>query len=300
MSLKGLTIAIIAGDRREQEIARCAAAEGAEVRAFGFPWPEEGIDGVIHAESAAAALKDADFALFPIPGIAPDGALFAPSHAGRIVPEREMLAGMKPGATIILGWADPNLRGHCEALGIALEEYEWDESLMLLRGPAIVEGMLRVIIENTDITIHRARIACIGQGTIGTLVTRTLVALGAQVDVVARNPVQRAAAYAAGAEPHDFPALPEVLSKADIVVSSVPAQVVQRAALESVSKGALLVDLAAPPGGIDRDAAGNFGLKFVWARGLGSRAPVTVGRSQWGGIRQRIATALEKRGKAGG
>ena len=29
-------------------------------------------------------------------------------------------------------------------------------------------------------------------------------------------------------------------------------------------------------------------MKFVWARGLGSRAPVTVGRSQWGGIRRRI------------
>ena len=46
--------------------------------------------------------------------------------------------------------------------------------------------------------------------------------------------------------------------------------------------------IAAPPGGIDREAAAKLGLKFVWARGLGSRAPVTVGRSQWSGIRRRI------------
>jgi hypothetical protein len=30
------------------------------------------------------------------------------------------------------------------------------------------------------------------------------------------------------------------------------------------------------------------GLKFVWARGMGMRAPKTVGTSQWEGIRRRI------------
>ena len=89
--------------------------------------------------------------------------------------------GMRKGGHIILGWADPKLKAHCEALSIALHEYEWDEDLMLLRGPAIVEGMLKVLIENTDITIHRARICLVGQGTIGSLVTHTLLALGARV-----------------------------------------------------------------------------------------------------------------------
>jgi len=36
-------------------------------------------------------------------------------------------------------------------------------------------------------------------------------------------------------------------------------------------------------------------LKFVWARGLGSRAPITVGRSQWVGISRRIEELMEKR-----
>jgi dipicolinate synthase subunit A len=68
----------------------------------------------------------------------------------------------------------------------------------------------------------------------------------------------------------------------------VPARIVDRAILERLPSHALLVDLAAPPGGIDRDAAQALGLKFVWARGMGMRAPITVGRSQWGGIRKRI------------
>ena len=248
-----------------------------------------------HAATAKEALAGADIALFPIPGIAADGALFAPAAPERIIPDAESLSGMRKPAHIILGWADPKLKAHCERLGIALHEYEWDQDLMLLRGPAIVEGMLKVLIENTDITIHKSSICLVGQGTIGSLVTRTLIGLGAHVHVAARNAVQRAAGYAAGAESHELGELGEVLPGMDIVVSSVPARVLGRDLLERLPKHALLVDLAAPPGGIDRDAAQALGLKFVWARGLGSRAPITVGRSQWGGVRRRIEAILKER-----
>jgi dipicolinate synthase subunit A len=72
--------------------------------------------------------------------------------------------------------------------------------------------------------------------------------------------------------------------------------VVTKEMLAKLPKHTLLVDLAAPPGGIDREAAKQLGLKFVWARGLGSRAPVTVGRSQWSGISRRIENLVERRG----
>jgi dipicolinate synthase subunit A len=294
MNWNQAVIAIVGGDRREQEIARCAVAAGAQVRAYGFPWPDQGIEGVRHAASAREALEGADIALFPIPGIAPDGALFAPQCAQRIIPDREMLAGMRGPAHIVLGWADPKLKAHCADLGIRLHEYEWDEDLMLLRGPAIVEGMLKLLIENTDITIHKARICQVGQGTIGSLVTRTLLALGAHVHVAARNAVQRAAAYAAGAEVLELAELPRVLPQADIVIASVPARVLGHEHLQLLPKHALLVDLAAPPGGMDRDAAQELGLRFIWARGLGARAPITVGRSQWSGVRLRIDNILKE------
>jgi dipicolinate synthase subunit A len=295
MNWNECAIAVVGGDRREQEIARCAAATGAQVRAFGFPWPDKGIDGVTRAGSLHEALAGTDVALFPIPGIAPDGALFAPQSAERIVPDAASLGAMRKPAHIVLGWADPKLKAHCASLGISLHEYEWDEDLMLLRGPAIVEGMLKVLIDNTDITIHKARICAVGHGTIGALVTRTLYALGAHVHVAARNPVQRAAAFAAGAEPHELDELPQLFPNMDIIISSVPSRVIGREVLELLPKSALLVDLAAPPGGIDHDAAKELGLKSIWARGLGARAPVTVGRSQWGGVRRRVESILKER-----
>lgn len=285
---KKQVIAVVGGDRREQEIARLAGATGADVRAYGFPWPENGIKDVALVKNPTAALKGANVALFPIPGMSAAGTLFAPSAPEPIIPDRAMLSGMQQPAHIILGWANDALKAHCQDLGITLHEYEWDVELMLLRTPAIVEGMLKVIIENTEITIHKSRVCVVGQGTIGFVVARTLIALGAHTYVAARNPVQRAAAYAAGAEVLPLSDLGSVAEKLDTIISAVPHQIVGRAILERLPKHALLVDLAAPPGGIDRDVAKELGLKFVWARGMGSRAPITVGASQWYGIKKRI------------
>lgn len=293
MSLAGIQIAVVGGDEREQEIAQLAAAEGADVRAYGFPWPEGGIAGVEQTATAAEAMYGARYALFPIPGIAADGSLFAPAASAPIVPDETLLRQLAGGAHVILGAADERLRAAAAATGISLHEYEHDEELMLERGPAIVEGALQQAITNTRVTIHGSRVAVVGHGTIGSLLARTLVLLGAHVTVVARNPVQRAAARAAGADTAALEQLREVAAGAAMLFSTVPAAVVGREALAGMAPGSLVMDLAAPPGGIDLGSATELGLVAVWARGLGRRAPVTVGASQWGGIRRRIQSIEE-------
>ena len=288
-----LVVGMLGGDKREQEIARRAAATGAQVRAHGFPWPEPGIQGVKHLNDPAAVLEGARFALFPIPGIAASGALFAPAAPAPIIPDRAMLGGMAPRAHIILGWADQNLKAHCDALSIKLHEYEWDRSLMLQRTPAIIEGLLRIVIENSEITIHDAQACVVGQGTIGAVLARYLVALGARTHVAARNPEQRSAAYVAGATPHALDELPSAGADARFRVLDGALARARRRRARTPAKSALIVDLAAPPGGVDFDAAKRLGLRAIWGRGLGSRAPVTVGGSQWGGIRAQIEKILQ-------
>lgn len=296
-TLDQLRIAVVAGDEREQEIARLAAASGARVRAYGFPWPEDGVEGVELAPDAAAALEGADYALFPIPGIAADGSLFAPVAPAPIVPTAELLSGLADGAAIILGMADDGLRAAAGEHGIALVEYEDDRELMMLRAPAIVEGALQRAIEVTDITLHDAPVVVVGYGNIGGLLARTLTALGAHVTVAARNPVARATAYAGGARAIPLEDLPEVARSTRMVFSSVPAPVVGREVLEALPPRSLVMDLAAPPGGADLALAEKLGHRAVWARGLGRRAPLTVGASQWRGVRRRIEALETARGQ---
>ena len=290
-------IAVVGGDRREQEIARQAAATGAVVRAYGFPWPEGGITGVLHCSDPGEAVEGANYGLLPIPGIAEDGSLYAPDSPRPIIVGPEMLERMAAGAHLILGAADHRLRAAAQVAGVSIREYEKDRELMLRRGPTIVEGALGKIIELTEITIHGSTVGVVGHGTLGSLLTRTLVLMGARVLVAARNPVQRVAAEVTGASAVPLDQLPGHAHRLNMLLSTVPVQVVGDDVLEALPAGSLVMDLAAPPGGVDLERAAELGHITCWARGLGTRAPVTAGSSQWEGIRRRIeqieATANE-------
>jgi len=120
-----------------------------------------------------------------------------------------------------------------------------------------------------------------------------LANIGKFVKLTVKLTEQRAAAYVAGATPHELADLPGLAPRLDLLFSTVPTRVVGEDVLARLPKSALVVDLAAPPGGVDFDAAKRLGINAIWGRGLGSRAPVTVGASQWGGIRARIEKILQ-------
>jgi dipicolinate synthase subunit A len=280
-------IAVIGGDERDPEIARLAAATGASVHAFGLPWPAGGVPGVALEPTAQAAVTGADYLLFPIPlGIGLT--VYAPHALEPVVADLGLLGAAAPGAQLFLGRATPELRQVAAQAGIELHEYDPDRELMLLRGPAIVEGALQQAIEHTDVTINDARVVVVGYGNIGSLLARQLRGLGAHVHVAARNPVQRAAAYADGAAPLPLEGLPALAPSLDMVFSTVPARVVGHEVLERLPRGSLVLDIAPPPDHADLELAAELGHRAVWARGLGRRAPVTVGASQWMGLRRRI------------
>jgi dipicolinate synthase subunit A len=284
-----LTIAILGGDGRETEMASLATDAGASVRLFGAP-PSNRRD-VTTTASLAEALDGAGIAILPIPYPGADGALYAPFAEAPIHITADDLSAMAAGALVITGKSDAFLDTAAEEAHVIVREYENDTDLMLLRAPAIAEGAIRVAIEHSPVTVHGTQIGLVGFGRIGSVLTRSLIALNANVHVFARRAEARAAAYALGAKPHLFDAVPQVFPELEILYNTAPAAVVDAAALAHVRRGSLVVDLAAPPGGIDLAAAREYGLSTIWARGLGASAPRTVARSQWIGV-ERIARSI--------
>jgi dipicolinate synthase subunit A len=284
-----MTIAILGGDGRETEMASLAVDAGASVRLFGTPPSDR--HNVTRVASLAQALDGARIAILPVPYPGADGALYAPFAEAPIHITAGDLSAMAAEAHVITGKSDAFLDAAAEKARVMVHEYEHDTDLMLLRAPAIAEGAIRVAIEHSPVTVHSAQIGLVGFGRIGSALTRSLIALNANVHVFARRDEARAGAYALGAEPHPFDAIPQVFPQLEILYNSAPAAVVDAAALAHLRRGCLVVDLAAPPGGIDLEAARERGLNTIWARGLGASAPRTVARSQWIGV-DRIARSV--------
>jgi dipicolinate synthase subunit A len=285
----GLVVAFIGGDRRESEMGTIARGLGAKVRIFGAP---EIAGGISPSASLLEALEGAELAVMPVPLNASDGSLYAPFAPGPILVSADALGAMRPGAHVIIGKADDRLRAAAAQANVTIHEYESDTDLMLLRAPAIAEGAIRVAIERSPVTIHRTRIGVLGFGRIASTLARSLIALNADVHVFARSAEARAGADALGATPHTFDEIPDVFGTLEIVYSAVPARILDEERLRDLPDGALVVDLAAPPGGVDFDAAARLGLDGFWARGLGASAPRTVARSQWIGVERIVSTAF--------
>lgn len=297
IDLRGRIVAVLGGNGREVEIARQAVLAGAEVRTCGLAAAAVAGTGASTAASIPEAVRDADIVICPIPLPAADGSLFTPQSAEKLMAGAEMLRGMRRGGLLITGRASPQMHEAARTLEFRLREYEGDEELMLRRAPAIAEGAIRIAIEQTDVTLHRNPCMVVGFGKVAPTIASMLRGLGADVTVAARNPVQLAKAWAMGCDTVPVSALAEHTRRMVVVFNTVPARLFTRDIIGQLGRETLLIDLAAPPGGVDHDAARELGVRAVWARGLGGRAPRTVGQSQWSGIVRIIAE--EASGRAG-
>ena len=288
----GLRVAILGGDARETEIAALAVEAGAVVRRFGTPDDGAGRHVGEIVATLHDALRGARVAIGPIPFPGPDGRLFAPNAPEPIYLDVEALRAMDVDGHVVIGKATDDLLSSARAVGVVVHEYEHDTELMLLRTPAIAEGAIAAAIERSPVTIHSSPIGVFGFGRTARGLTRALLGLGAKVYVFARKAEARAEAYGYGASAHALVDVPEIFPRLEIMFNTVPEPVVDRALLSMLRPGTLVVDMSAPPPGVDHAAAEELGLDLVWARGLGASAPRTVGASQWVGISRIIEAAL--------
>ena len=69
------------------------------------------------------------------------------------------------------------------------------------------------------------------------------------------------------------------ISKYDIIFNTVPFRILDEKILKNVKKGALIIDLASAPGGVDMDYAKQNRINVIWALSLpGKVAPLTAGK----------------------
>ena len=184
---------------------------------------------------------------------------------------------MEAGQILCGGLVSPAVRAAGEQRGLRVFDYYAREECMVANAVPTAEGAVQVAMEELPFTLHSARVLILGFGRVGKLTAHRMGALGAKVTVSAQGYEDLAWAAAYGHETGRLETLSCELGGFDLIVNTIPAQVLDRRRLQWVNPGAFLLDLASAPGGVDRAAAKDLGLRVLQAPGLpGRTAPVTA------------------------
>ena len=150
------------------------------------------------------------------------------------------------------------------------------EEFTVLNTISTAEGTIQIAMEETQRTIHGSNVLIMGFGRIGKVLAKMLDGIGAKVFCEARKNEDIAWIKAYGYEPIHLNHLNENLGKFDVIINTIPFQVLDEERLNLVKKDVVLIDIASNPGGIDRNIAKKKDIKLIWALSLpGKVAPLT-------------------------
>ena len=149
-----------------------------------------------------------------------------------------------------------------------------NEQLALKNTIPTVEGIVKIIIENTDITIDDSNIAVLGFGRVGKRTAKILNCLGG--NIFCYDIKEEAVANIKLCGYNVIDNIHEILNKMDIIVNTIPEVIIKKQVLQCINKKTFIIDVSSKPGGIDFEYANNNGYKVIHALGLpGKIAPIT-------------------------
>ena len=281
-----MRFAVIGGDRRAALLAQQLLRDGHRVHSFALEkaaLPKE----VPRDSCLQAAVYGADCVILPVPS--ETGGVLNTPLSDAALPMGELLGALWPGQLLCGGkLSDESCRLAMQGK-LRVEDLLRRPDFPVGNAALTAEGALGLLIGAGDRALWDGRVLLCGFGRIARLLLPRLLALGASVTVAARSPADRAMARALGAGAAEFPVLEAEIGDFDFIVNTVPARVLSEAALCCVSPEAVLLELASPPGGFDRNLAENIGLQVLAAPGLpGKCAPYAAAAL----LRQAVYAAL--------
>lgn len=269
-------ISVIGGDLRSVKLIELLANDGFEIYVYGFEMADQILDNskIKKCKNLAEAMEKSKVIVGPIPFSSDKVSLLTPFSEDKISIE-EFLENIE-GKTIIAGNFSEEIRKNFETKNVQYVDLIKREEFSVLNAISTAEGTIEIIIRETQRTVYKSKILIMGFGRVGKVLADRLAGIGADVYCEARKNEDIAWIKAYGYKPVVLEELEESLDQFDIIVNTIPVQILDENKLNFVKNDVVLIDLASNPGGIDRKAVKDKKLKFIWALSLpGKVAPIT-------------------------
>ena len=271
------TFAVLGGDLRQVHIANRLSAQGKTVYAMQLERnralkPELACRGPLEE-----TLKRCEVILLPLPMTLDGQTINAPFSEEQLRLE-DCFRAFKPGTIVLAGRIGSEQKELADRYGVKLIDYLEREELALHNARITAEGALAIALEELPTALYLTQCLVTGHGRVAKEMIRVLTGIGAKVTVAARKYADFAQIRLEGCEAVPMTQLDQAARQADVIFNTVPAHLFTREILSRLKPEALLIDLASRPGGIDLDAAGELGVKTIWALSLpGKCAPLSAG-----------------------
>lgn len=260
----------IGGDKRQLYCARSIADDGYEVSLCGF---DKCSDMIGLCSCGVSAVTESDALILPLPPSLDGKNINAPFSKEKIpfddtvikaLSEKPVFCGMKKRL-------DESISKKCPFLF----DYASREEFATANAVPTAEGAIQTAMLEYDGTVNGARCLVAGYGKIGRVLSDMLRGLGAKVTVSARKLRDMEFIRAAGM---DFVDTRSISGNYDIIFNTVPEIIFDSHTLAKTASGALVIDLASMPGGIDDTAAERMSIRVIHALSLpGKCAPKAAG-----------------------
>lgn len=279
MLLTGLHIVIMGGDARQIEVIRKLSELGTKISLVGYEQLDHSFTGAVKEKIDEINWQEIDAIILPVAGTSLDGEIDTIFSIEHIRIDENKISKTPPHCTIYSGITNTYLTKITQKAGRKLELIFDRNDVAIYNSIPTVEGIIMLVIQNTDFTIHGSKTVVLGFGRNGMTISRVFHGLGAKLKVGARNAEHIARIEEMGLDSFHLNDLEEIVKDADIVINTIPHLVVTANVISKMPHHTLIIDIASKPGGTDFRYAEKRGIKAILTPSLpGIVAPKTAGQ----------------------
>lgn len=263
--MKNCKVFVCGGDKRSVYMARYFEKEGYSVDTFGLGIGDESLLG----------LKDADMLVMGLPAVK-NGMVNMPLSNGTLAFDT-LIESCSEGTRIAGGRFTPEDTAAIERRGLICADYSEDEIFRVENALYTAEGTLCAIIQNTDKSLCGMKLLVLGGGRISKALCALLAGAPCSMTVYARSPLQRSFFTMRGIKTYDTP---DTLNGFDVIINTIPADILPYDILKNADKDSLIIDLSARPGYVNKEACKELGIRLMYLPGIPlTSAPCSAGIS---------------------
>lgn len=256
---------IIGGDLRQIYLAKKLQKDKNEVFVCGF----ENFVGFDKLKLKSLKISDlissSKYIILPVPASRNKKFINAPFSNSDIVLSEKLFSNLKN--KVVFAGIVSSLIEDVKPSGLHIRDYYQREDFLIPNALLTAEGAVSIALKEHDKSIFSSRCLVVGFGRIGKILAKLLKNMGAKVTVSARNVKDISLAKISGFETINVSKINEKIDF-DLIFNTVPALVLDAGVLRYLSSARMIIDLASTPGGTDKFAAEELGIKLIPALGI--------------------------------